>query len=770
MELEVEGGGLVAISQSPDGQHAVTGGWGTLSIINMDRLTPKGGQMSEGSNVLAVSRAHKGRDIKDVRWHPTTPDVVASAASAPGGGNLALWNLNHLEKLEWQRKDSDRPVWRVAWTPLQGSEQMLLSASLDGTISGWDIRGKQRDQISAQVKGNPRDLRVCPLAPTMIAVGLETSDGGNIQIWDLRRPNACMERIKEETAVYAVDWHPVFPSILATGRAAKNPFPGDVKIWDLKEKTGSGDISPIGRLFTADGVSNIMWRPGYKFQLATTYVSRINRVDVWDIPQYWTPLASCCGHKGLVTDLVWQDAHIRDQNVRQNSDDCSWILSCSKDGSVQRQHLQNAYLPFQHTPNTSFSQDAEGNVVSSLCNIDRNREQLRAKTNAYKPMENGGGFLHSFPFVTTGRAVKKSEKAVTGQRRSSSHVVVGGDHYAPGVTGEMAVIRQLGLAYMVSGKTPRELCHVNQHACGRVGDQDKVAMWSLVGKLYSDMNTGRGPNVEVDRRGSIVSVQNAEPACLLPAISLSSTPDLVLPLLRKIMEHATQQGDVQTAVTLSLILGRKIVEKMEIPERELVSWIEAYLDLLHQQRLYPAASKVMMACGGQAVALDEQDALHQIAGRNQRNTSISVRFGHYLKPKPPASIPHTQYQRMSPQKPGTSPKTARHGFPHHQQFASSGRKQPGLPGAEPEKPKIECGNANCKAPTKGDSPLCANCSHSALRCGLCRVTVRGEYVWCQGCGHGGHFHHMTSWFSRYALCPTGCGHRCNMAAGGGVLG
>lgn len=38
-------------------------------------------------------------------------------------------------------------------------------------------------------------------------------------------------------------------------------------------------------------MSNIMWRPGYKFQLATTYVSRINRVDVWDIPQYWTPLA-----------------------------------------------------------------------------------------------------------------------------------------------------------------------------------------------------------------------------------------------------------------------------------------------------------------------------------------------------------------------------------------------------------------------------------------------------------------------------------------------
>ncbi len=122
--------------------------------------------------------------------------------------------------------------------------------------------------------------------------------------------------------MHAVDWHPQHSSIFATGRAAKNPYGGDVKIWDLKEKTGSGDLSPIGRLFTADGVrspsrckagsaggqrilcggsawpdmrsrqvSNIMWRPGYKYQLATTYMSRITRIDLWDIPCYWTPLA-----------------------------------------------------------------------------------------------------------------------------------------------------------------------------------------------------------------------------------------------------------------------------------------------------------------------------------------------------------------------------------------------------------------------------------------------------------------------------------------------
>lgn len=45
-------------------------------------------------------------------------------------------------------------------------------------VMGMHCSGKQRDQISAQVKGNPRDLRVCPLAPTMIAVGERRSVSG----------------------------------------------------------------------------------------------------------------------------------------------------------------------------------------------------------------------------------------------------------------------------------------------------------------------------------------------------------------------------------------------------------------------------------------------------------------------------------------------------------------------------------------------------------------------------------------------------------------
>jgi len=56
-------------------------------------------------------------------------------------------------------------------------------------------------------------------------------------------------------------------------------------------------------------VSNVMWRPLYRTHLAVTY-ARLHRCDVWDLPQWWSPLAGACGHSDPATDMVWQDAHV----------------------------------------------------------------------------------------------------------------------------------------------------------------------------------------------------------------------------------------------------------------------------------------------------------------------------------------------------------------------------------------------------------------------------------------------------------------------------
>jgi hypothetical protein len=56
--------------------------------------------------------------------------------------------------------------------------------------------------------------------------------------------------------------------------------------------------------------------------------------------------------------------------------------------------------------------------------------------------------------------------------------------------------------------------------------------------------------------------------------------------------------------------------------------------------------------------------------------------------------------------------------------------------------------------------VCAKCGN-CRKCGICQKTVKGLNLWCQICGHGGHFPEMKRWFERpNSSCPSGCGHVC----------
>lgn len=55
---------------------------------------------------------------------------------------------------------------------------------------------------------------------------------------------------------------------------------------------------------------------------------------------------------------------------------------------------------------------------------------------------------------------------------------------------------------------------------------------------------------------------------------------------------------------------------------------------------------------------------------------------------------------------------------------------------------------------------CERCGPRPIRCSLCGLGVGGAYVWCQGCGHGGHLQHIYDWFKTNSSCPAGCLHQC----------
>ena len=52
----------------------------------------------------------------------------------------------------------------------------------------------------------------------------------------------------------------------------------------------------------------------------------------------------------------------------------------------------------------------------------------------------------------------------------------------------------------------------------------------------------------------------------------------------------------------------------------------------------------------------------------------------------------------------------------------------------------------------------SNAGVPTVWCAICALPVKGSYVWCQGCGHGGHADHLREWFRTETGCPV-CGSR-----------
>lgn len=75
--------------------------------------------------------------------------------------------------------------------------------------------------------------------------------------------------------------------------------------------------------------------------------------------------------------------------------------------------------------------------------------------------------------------------------------------------------------------------------------------------------------------------------------------------------------------------------------------------------------------------------------------------------------------------------------------------------------------STCHQEATGGSGICRQCRNYTFRCSICDIAVRGLFTVCANCGHGGHMSHMTPWFEKHSVCPTGCGCECVMTVHSG---
>eukprot|EP00761_Pharyngomonas_kirbyi_P002435 gb/GECH01002439.1/.p1 GENE.gb/GECH01002439.1/~~gb/GECH01002439.1/.p1 ORF type:complete len:937 (+),score=186.74 gb/GECH01002439.1/:1-2811(+) len=71
-----------------------------------------------------------------------------------------------------------------------------------------------------------------------------------------------------------------------------------------------------------------------------------------------------------------------------------------------------------------------------------------------------------------------------------------------------------------------------------------------------------------------------------------------------------------------------------------------------------------------------------------------------------------------------------------------------------------CGKCQHRLPN--DTTKCSRCHHRTNVCAISHKPVRGLYMWCQACGHGGHMVLLSEWFSQRHSCPV-CSQRYSVS-------
>ncbi|CAH8432318.1 unnamed protein product [Schistosoma bovis] len=259
--------------------------------------------------------------------------------------------------------------------------------------------------------------------------------------------------------------------------------------------------------------------------------------------------------------------------------------------------------------------------------------------------------------------------------------------------------------------------------------------------------------------------------------SLSPISGDINSIICKWLIKLVESGHVQTVCTALLALGPERLRLSEwISESILEHWFISYLELLSRFRLWTVCARIIKQCGNPFAGADNQIYLRE------RLRSINH---HYV------FRPIVMKQPESESKTSGNTGDTRSDINTRTRWKSGGLTcidnpfvsrlnnmslalAPGVAALNQASTTL---SIRCGLCTK---PLCASettqqltghsgwaCSRHAtsfdpatITCALCHLVVRGLFVCCRGCSHGGHLDHMQAWFMKRSECPTGCGHRC----------
>ncbi|XP_047136789.1 GATOR2 complex protein WDR24 isoform X1 [Hydra vulgaris] len=717
-----------AICKNKEGTQCAVGGSNLLKIFSIEEK-----RFVEKLNLVAGPRK-LNHSISDLQWHPMEDNIIASAA---GNGVVILWDLNKEQKQDHIFQQHYRFVNKICFHPTDPT--LLMSCSQDGNMNCFDIR---RKDISVSFCGKADSIRDVQFHRTDKHIFCAAGESGNVQLWDMRKHDHYYAQFTGHSGpVFALDWHLEEKHWLATG--GRDSL---IKIWDTQACN-----HPIHTIETIASVARIKWRPNYKYHISSCALILDNNINIWDIRRPYVPFAAFQEHKDVATGFVWQ----RDPDV---------MLSCSKDKTIIHHTIRDAERPALKAPSIALGLSPRGMIGYAFPNPEAKLDHPKQSINA-----------------------KKQSKFGLETQDSHQECSIVNVFEMHSIFDEMW-ISSLAKEYIFFGKSVTAMCEHNSKAAKKLGFFEKAQVWAILGQLYypsSKTEVDPSPPLQIttysnpmigkdhsrlldtperidfksNNQSTLSSENEMDPGLQTPSGVVSNVfqdMTLVGPELDAVF------GDEDCNEQLFSADVDEDVEDLEDLPREAFQLRQSFNDRLFTQSDTEQKDGLKEAL---PISLElppwnfdnlvkEVLFFYAQQGDIQMSVTVLLVLNSFAKGMVEKSIQEDWFY-------GYIEILSRlHLFNIATEVINHAPAPVNTLNQNSTVVHMQCGICYKVLSSTSHGWYCRNCKRSAQICAICHIPVKGLYLWCQGCGHGGHLNHIKSWFSEQKFCPIGCGHKC----------
>lgn len=761
------GGSINAIAQNKDGSQVVVGGRSVFKIYSIEDDS-----FQEKCNLRVGKHVNLNYCATDIAWNYTDENILATGAT---NGAVVIWDLSRTSRCKQEHvfNEHKRTVNRVCFH--EKEPPLLLSASQDGSIKLFDLRAKNTHSTFSTGSTSVRDVQFCPAS--LIYFGFASAgEDGNVQVWDLRRPDKVEKHFLAHTGpVFSLTWHLEERNWLATAGRDKT-----IKVWDPMSQTG---LKCLYTIYTIASVARIRWRPQRKFHIASCALLVDNSINIWDVRRPYVPFASFEKHRDITTSIAFRnkDPHI--------------ILSGSKDSFIYQHVFRDACRPGEDLVPAGLDINVFGTIGHA--NSDKQGkinvgDGSGGLLTALLPKKNLG-FSDQFVDVSSFMQVFEN----TGQ--------------------DLSWFYECAIKYKLKGQSLEELCKHNSIVAQSQNRNQIAQIWLYLMTMYSSHNVEH-KTVQQGRTTSNFSAINTE-RLDLHVEKVKPTKDICRDTdAEDKFDGTSGNSDDETDdremfdMKLASIACGQANTECDIffgdgepgPYKTLSNNVYSHNKkewVLPNEAFYPRHEihDRVTPCE----TLDSSAEMHMLTDETENkseepvsdddniSTSILMVDNGFLK-HPELDFKNHVLEILQDfaaegdvQTPVTMLIVFKDKIQHlvekelqedwflsyidllrrfklwtiaNEVIKLSELSQVSMLNQQSTTIHVNCNV--CNKPLHRSGWLCDRCKMITNKCCVCSLPVKGLFMWCQGCSHGGHLQHVKDWFSRNTECPTGCGHIC----------